>query len=455
VRTALTWKRRPAEFLGSWRNRIPNPAYGRWLPPPRVATTLRLKTTLVLTNVSLVGQWEDEIKKFAPGLVVARFYGSDKLSPKKLADWRDVDVLVSTFTTKFKAPNVFGDLLVDSLRFHRIVVDEIHLTFQSADFRQLKADRKWAVTGTPMTTAVDHLSRSASFLGVHGQIGDQMHAYRRAFETPGADRAPARKKQDAFDGLVAALKLRMIRHTKAMRLGGAVALALPDELAATVALDFSDRERAAYKEDYDLGVHRRTRIKGGGATKFTVEMTLAKSRHACQRSKAKRAALLADLEARRGRARGCRAVIFTEYKDVHAELVTDLRRTFPSFRVFEFSGGTDANVRHRSIREFQADEGPADRIFVITMRAGSVGITLTAADVVYLLGPCVDPADEVQAAGRIHRLGQSSDVLIKKFVVNGTVEASICELHDKIKAGALALDSANVSRAAATLLCSK
>ncbi|EGB12379.1 hypothetical protein AURANDRAFT_19641 [Aureococcus anophagefferens] len=182
-------------------------------------------------------------------------------------------------------------------------------------------------------------------------------------------------------------------------------------------------------------------------------MTLAKSRHACQRSKAKRAALLADLEARRGRARGCRAVIFTEYKDVHAELVRDLRQTFPSFRVFEFSGGTDANVRHRSIREFQADEGPPDRIFVITMRAGSVGITLTAADVVYLLGPCVDPADEVQAAGRIHRLGQSSDVLIKKFVVNGTVEASICELHDKIKAGALALDSANVSRAAATLLC--
>ncbi|KAH8073889.1 helicase [Aureococcus anophagefferens] len=394
------------------------------------------------------------IEKFAPGLVVARFYGSDKLSPKKLADWRDVDVLVSTFTTKFKAPNVFGDLLVDSLRFHRIVVDEIHLTFQSADFRQLKADRKWAVTGTPMTTAVDHLSRSASFLGVHGQISGQMQAYRRAFETPGADCVLARKKQDAFDGLVAALKLRMIRHTKAMRLGGAVALALPDELAATVALDFSDRERAAYREDYDLGAHRRTRIRGGGATKFTVEMTLAKSRHACQRSKAKRAALLADLEARRG-ARGCRAVIFTEYKDVHAELVTDLRRTFPSFRVFEFSGGTDANVRHRSIREFQADEGPPDRIFVITMRAGSVGITLTAADVVYLLGPCVDPADEVQAAGRIHRLGQSSDVLIKKFVVNGTVEASICELHDKIKAGALALDSANVSPAAATLLCSK
>ncbi|KAH8086181.1 helicase [Aureococcus anophagefferens] len=420
VRTALTWKRRPAEFLGSWRNRIPNPAYGRWLPPPRVATTLRLKTTLVLTNVSLVGQWEDEIKKFAPGLVVARFYGSDKLSPKKLADWRDVDVLVSTFTTKFKVPNVFGDLLVDSLRFHRIVVDEIHLTFQSADFRQLKADRKWAVTGTPMTTAVDHLSRSASFLGVHGQISGQMQAYRRAFETPGADCVLARKKQDAFDGLVAALKLRMIRHTKAMRLGGAVALALPDELAATVALDFSDRERAAYREDYALGAHRRNRIRGGGATKFTVEMTLAKSRHACQRSKAKRAALLADLEARRGRARGCRAVIFTEYKDVHAELVRDLRQTFPSFRVFEFSGGTDANVRHRSIREFQADEGPPDRIFVITMRAGSVGITLTAADVVYLLGPCVDPADEVQAAGRIHRLGQSSDVLIKKFVVNGT-----------------------------------
>ncbi|KAH8051519.1 hypothetical protein JL722_10692 [Aureococcus anophagefferens] len=152
------------------------------------------KTAVVVAlALALVGQWEDEIKKFAPGLVVARFYGSDKLSPKKLADWRDVDVLVSTFTTKFKAPNVFGDLLVDSLRFHRIVVDEIHLTFQSADFRQLKADRKWAVTGTPMTTAVDHLSRSASFLGVHGQISGQMQAYRRS-RRPRGPRARGRSR---------------------------------------------------------------------------------------------------------------------------------------------------------------------------------------------------------------------------------------------------------------------
>ena len=64
---------------------------------------LPLKATLVLTNVSLVGQWEDEFKKFAPGLRVQRFYGSGKFTKRGIGDWRDVDVLISTFTTVWKS----------------------------------------------------------------------------------------------------------------------------------------------------------------------------------------------------------------------------------------------------------------------------------------------------------------------------------------------------------------
>ena len=70
-------------------------------------------------------------------------------------------------------------------------------------------------------------------------------------------------------------------------------------------------------------------------------------------------------------------------------------------------------------------------------------------------GPCVDPSDEVQAAGRIHRLGQTRQVLLKKFVMKGTVEESIVEMHAKLKAGTMSLNKDSVSAAVARLLCSK
>ena len=68
---------------------------------------------------------------------------------------------------------------------------------------------------------------------------------------------------------------------------------------------------------------------------------------------------------------------------------------------------------------------------------GNVGITLTAATRVYLFEPCLDPSMEMQAAGRIHRLGQTKDVLVKRLVYRNTIEASILKLHEEIKAGRL------------------
>ena len=238
----------------------------------------------------------------------------------------------------------------------------------------------------------------------------------------------------------------------ALRAGDS-ALALPDEVVSTVTLEQSAAERAEYKAVLARGAYRVSSVRGGGKPCFAVAMALSAHRQACQRSRVKRHALFADLQSRAAGS-GCRAVIFTEYREVHADIVSQLRMRFPGFEVFEFSGGTAAAKRHSAIRSFQANDG-RNKVFVITMRAGNVGITLTAADVVYLLGPCVDPSDEVQAAGRIHRLGQTRQVLLKKFVMKGTVEESIVEMHAKLKAGTMSLNKDSVSAAVARLLCSK
>ena len=114
----------------------------------------------------------------------------------------------------------------------------------------------------------------------------------------------------------------MIRHTKAMRLaGGQIALALPDEVAATVKLDLSSGDKAAYATARSDGRDRRKRVHGGGCTGFTLEMAIARTRQLCQKSQVKRMALFADLEQRKRKPGGCRAVIFTEFTEVHAQIV--------------------------------------------------------------------------------------------------------------------------------------
>lgn len=92
----------------------------------------------------------------------------------------------------------------------------------------------------------------------------------------------------------------------------------------------------------------------------------------------------------------------------------------------------------RLIREFQSrGNGGRAAVCVATYHTAAVGITLTAASKVILMEPAMDPALEAQAAGRIHRLGQEKEVLIRRFAFAGTVEESILALHAALKAGTL------------------
>ena len=118
-------------------------------------------------------------------------------------------------------------------------------------------------------------------------------------------------------------------------------------------------------------------------------------------------------------------------------MAADERVHLAPFQVFEIHGAMDNTKRHDAVREFQgrgkASAGP--KVLVVTLRVGAVGMTLTAASRVYLFEPAFNPAAEVQAAGRIHRLGQTKDVLITRFVFRDSVEEHIVKLHEAIAAG--------------------
>jgi len=458
--------------------------------------------TLILAPPALLGQWYDELSKYAPSLHVVNAHGSGGHGTGA-AQQRAIlaaDVLLCTPTTA-----VAGTM---SRPIHRLVIDEAHAlggphTKTVRKLRTIGARNVWLLSGTPLSSSVDDLKTGAVLLGHAGHGLNLFNVRVGGLNLREELIGTARFDNEA---LVAKLKKVMIRHTKTMRIGGEVALALPEADTLTVWLTMTPLERQLYAKALRQQPFKREWTTSG--VKVSVlEMSMGARRGACSNSYTKYsstpnsrfpscscllptsvftqadvesicafkdhkptgtqwdsvlqrsvsqefvlqrhreytadpdkctklAALRTDLRALRCEDPSMHAVVFTHVAATHFSVVAMLRADH--FHVCEFTGSTDIKLRHKTIRDFQAS-GQARtkeaKVFVITMRTGAVGITLTAATRVYLMEPSLDPAMEVQAAGRIHRLGQSKDVLIKRFAFRDSLDANICELHEQMKRG--------------------
>lgn len=141
-------------------------------------------------------------------------------------------------------------------------------------------------------------------------------------------------------------------------------------------------------------------------------------------------ALVAELHAMRARDGGAKALVFSQFNSTIEWLKHRLPGEGFAFRTID--GGMPMKKRAAAIADFQGD--PPTTVFLLSMRAGAVGINLTAASHVFLLEPALNPALEEQAIGRAWRMGQTRSVVVKRFFVKGTVEANIMELN-KQRAG--------------------
>jgi superfamily II DNA or RNA helicase len=502
--TALARQKRREKLKAAWD------LYEKLTPKPLVAftgsTTLSdelvfLKATLVIVPTSLLGQWGDELSDFAPGLQVLTWHQSahknmneSDLFKKVYKNIDAADVVLTTSTMACKLP---------LLRFRRIIVDEIHtdevangflfeslnsevqrlqygqpsLFRYSSDFRRLfrcTAPYVWLLTGTPLTRGVEELRLGAHLLG-HHQYGERL------------------TKRVIGPELLTSLRPMMIRHLKKQLIQGMDALSLPASDTRIVWLEMSEEERRHYKlaEARDGAL---SGIEQHGGTDFGLEMAMRHRRTACSNiykkysrvvegtqhehevdemddealemydrvlkkdcsfsydykpkidKCSKLRALRDDLNTLRAQDPHCMAVVFTHFRETHANVASVLK--LEGFHVFEIHGATDHGKRHRAIREFQGRGQAASpsgaKVLVITIRVGAVGMTLTSASRVYIMEPAFNPAAEAQAAGRIHRLGQTREVLVTKFVYRNSIEHNITKLHDKISEGALQLCNGQV-----------
>ena len=295
---------------------------------------------------------------------------------------------------------------------------------------------RWAVTGTPCVKAFSDLQGQLGWLG-HGHSGNTSNNLSANLRLLGTT-----SNKSMFAEVIGALQTLMIRHSKAQRISGDVALKLPDLECETVWLTMDGAEKRDYAVAHDTDRLSWANAVTDGVTSWTATLRLRRKLAYCSTSDRKLQALVGDLNSLRQKEPHMHVVVFTQSVAAHKRICQSVQRA--GFTVYDISGGSNIKQRHQSIRDFQKAESKP-KVFVLTMKTGNCGITLTAATRVYLMEPCIDPAHEQQAAGRIHRLGQLKDVMCKRFCLRDTYEEQVVELHTQLKSGKASLTDGRLS----------
>jgi superfamily II DNA or RNA helicase len=377
----------------------------------------RTRPSLVIVPRSLVFHWKNEAARFAPNLKILDHTGSSRLKPGD--HFRDYDLVITTYGVLTRDVLQFKDQ-----RFDYCILDEAQAiknagTLSAKAARLVEADHRLALSGTPVENHLGELWSLFEFLNA-GMLG-------RASLFGAAGRNPDESTRKL---LAQALRPFILRRTKAE-----VARELPPKTEQTMYCDLEAKERKLYDE---LRAYYRSELinngerDGTGSFKIQVLEALLRLRQAAchpglidktkvDESSAKVDTLLAQLD--QVLEEGHKVLVFSQF----TSLLTIVRRRLD--RADIRYGYLDGRTRDREARvdEFQND---ADlKLFLISLKAGGLGLNLYAAEYVYLLDPWWNPAVEAQAIDRAHRIGQTRQVFAYRLIARDTVEEKVLELQ--------------------------
>ena len=386
---------------------------------------------LVVAPTSVIANWIDEAHRFAPTLNVKAYVGAAAARTRLLADPAPFDLYVTTYGL---LQNDAGQLA--EVAWHSAVLDEAQAIKNSATkraraARRLTADFRLVTTGTPIQNNLMDLHSLFAFTNP-GLLGS-VERFRRNFGLPverdGDEVARARLRR-----LIAPFILR--------RLKSEVLDDLPERTEVALHVEMSSEEAALYEVLRQRAVEELegARTEGteqpDGKHRVRILAHLTRLRLACcnprlvvddatlapASSKLETfAATLDELLANRHK-----VLVFSQFVR-HLRLIEEyLHGAGVAYQYLD--GATPAKSRAQRIAAFQAGQGD---VFLISLKAGGVGLNLTAADYVIHMDPWWNPAVEDQASDRAHRIGQTRPVTIYRLVTRGTIEEQIVDLHHR------------------------
>ena len=376
------------------------------------------RTSLAVVPRSLVFNWKDEAARFAPGLRVLDYTGAARDS----AAIGDHDLVVTTYgTLRRDAPQLMEHA------FDYVILDEAQAiknaaTASAKAVRLLRGRHRLALSGTPIENHVGELWSLFDFLNP-GLLGTA-----RAFKAATASQ-PREEREDL--ALVAqAVKPLILRRTKAQ-----VEPELPARTEQTIHCELEGPQRRFYDElrdHYRSTLLRQIARTGMGKSRMQVLEALLRLRQAaCHpglvdprrtgEPSAKFDVLLPQLA--EVLEEGHKALVFSQFTSFLALLRA---RLDADGVVYEYLDGA---TRDRAERVERFNNDPECRLFLISLKAGGLGLNLTAAEYVFLLDPWWNPAAEAQAIDRAHRIGQSRHVFAYRLIAEDTVEEKVAQLQ--------------------------
>ena len=375
--------------------------------------------SLAVVPRSLVFNWKDEAARFAPSLRVLDHTGTAR-DPGAIADH---DLVLTTYGTLRRDAAV-----LTGQAFDYVVLDEAQAiknpsTVAAKAVRLLRASHRLALSGTPIENHVGELWSLFEFLNP-GLLGSST-AFKKVS-------AATRGDADDLAVLARALKPMILRRTKAQ-----VEPELPARTEQTIVCELEGPQRKFYdrlRDHYRATLLAKVARGGLGRSKLQVLEALLRLRQAAchaalvdpgraSDASAKLDALLPRLQEVTGE--GHKALVFSQFTSFLA-LVKE--RLAQAGLVYEY---LDGQTTDRGARVQRFTDDPDCRVFLISLKAGGVGLNLTAAEYVFLLDPWWNPAAEAQAIDRAHRIGQDRHVFAYRLIARDTVEEKVAELQQQ------------------------
>jgi len=392
--------------------------------------------TLLIAPTSVVGNWQKEMEKFAPELRSLIHHGPGRLQDTKefKAAVQGCDMLITSFTLVRK-----DEKLLSSVAWHRVVIDEAQniknpKAAQTKAILKLPATHRLALTGTPVENRLLDLWSIFNFLNP-GYLGKEAQ-FRKLFEIP-IQKNGSRTQSAALKKLVEPFILRRLKTDKS------IIQDLPDKVEQKLYCNLT-REQASLYEAIVKEVEQEIDAAEGMKRKGMILATLLKLKQICNHPRQflqdeseftpershKLERLIEMIE--EVKAEGESLLVFTQFTELGSALEKYIKQTL-HYNTYYIHGGTSREKRERMISEFQDPESEPS-VFILSLKAGGVGITLTKANHVFHFDRWWNPAVEDQATDRAFRIGQQKNVFVHKFVAIGTLEEKIDQMiEDKKK----------------------
>ena len=394
---------------------------------------LQANPALVICPMSIVGNWHKELQRFAPSLSVMIHHGHERLSGEAFAqEAKRHDVVITTYSLALRDKEHLA-----AIEWEYVVVDEAQnikndAAKQTQAIKKLNAGHKIALTGTPVENRLSELWSIMEFLNP-GYLGSGVD-FRKNFAIP-IERYRDANRAEALKRLIQPFVLRRLKTDKT------IIADLPDKMEMKVFCNLT-QEQASLYEAVVQEMLARIEEADGIERKGLVLSTLLRLKQVCNHP----AHFVADGSALRGRsgklarleemleevlAEGDKALIFTQFAEMGTLLRRYLQETLGRETLFLY-GGTAKKQRDMMVQRFQEERRGAP-LFILSLKAGGVGLNLTAANHVFHFDRWWNPAVENQATDRAFRIGQRKNVQVHKFVCIGTLEERIDQMIEQKK----------------------